>query len=202
LRMKRLIKTIYYVCGRVVFIVELRRAIRNLRSGQKVYLVDIDNTLADTWPSLKDCIYHCENQRYQTLSIFIGMRNYLLEIQKLHKVIFISARNYLTYGTTKRWLAECGMEGSELILVPDTMEKIYFLLELIMLKKEVVFIDDLSYNHEHGEVKSYDLMLSLLDQLPLTYIGINEIEIINSANEAHHQDLKEIVPVVPDFGFH
>jgi len=200
--MKRLLKTIYYVCGRVVFILELRRAVRKLGDDQKVYLVDIDNTLADTWPSLKDRIYHCENQRYQTLSIFIGMRKYVLETQKLHKVIFISARNYLAYGTTKRWLEECGIEGCKLILVPEAMEKIYFLLELIMLKKEVVFIDDLSYNHEHGEVKSYDLMLSILDQLPLTYLGINEIEIINSAHEAHHQGLKKTIPVFPDFGFH
>lgn len=179
----------------------LKRATKQ-GSGNKVYMVDIDNTLADTWPSLKDRIYPAENQRYRTLSIFLGMRRYLLDVQEQNQVIFISARNYWTYGTTRRWLKDCGLKNCTLILVPGAMEKISFLLYLLKRDIPVVYIDDLSYNHEHGEVKMYDLMIPILNRLPITYMGLKEIEQINSNYEAHHQDSKKTIQTIPDYHFH
>ncbi|MNR52402.1 hypothetical protein D3C85_1722480 [compost metagenome] len=67
----------------------------------------------------------------------------------------------------------------------------YYVKTLILKGVELVYIDDLSYNHEHGELKLYHELIRELKDLPLTYLGIKEIELINSNYEINHQDTQK-----------
>lgn len=178
--MKELFKRIYYGFFSGLFKLKFHRIKASLKPWIPVYLVDIDNTLADTWPSLRELVYDKEQDRYRSLSVFLGMRKLIVSKRELAKVIFISARSFLSYRTTGQWLRSCGLEGCELILVAHAADKMYYIKTLISKGFSVVYIDDLSYNHEHGEMKLYDELIQEINGLPLTYLGIKEIELINS----------------------
>jgi hypothetical protein len=182
--MKRLFKHLYFGLFDRVFKSKFNRIIGNLDPLVPVYLVDIDNTLADTWPSLCGEVYDNERDRYRSLSVFLGMRKLIVHKRTMAKVIFISARGYLNYQVTKRWLESCGLEGCELILVAKAADKMYYLKTLTSRGNPVVYIDDLSYNHEHGDLKLYHEMILELKDLPVTYLGLKEIELINSNCES------------------
>ncbi|SHG02653.1 hypothetical protein [Pedobacter caeni] len=178
--MKRLFKHLYFGIFNRVFKLKFDRIIGDLDPLVPVYLVDIDNTLADTWPSLCGRVYGNERDRYRSLSVFLGMRKLIVHQRTMAKVIFISARSYLNYQVTKRWLESCGLGGCDLILVAKAADKMYYLKTLVSREITVVYIDDLSYNHEHGELKLYHEMILELKDLPVTYLGLEEIELINS----------------------
>lgn len=184
--MKRLIRTLVYCSFDCYFKFRFRRFLKNREIGGKVYLVDIDNTLADTWPSLHEYVYRGENHRYRSLSIFLGMREYVLsKLSNREQVIFLSARSYFNYYTTQKWLLSCGILADELILVSNAFEKLFYVNELIDKGVDVVYIDDLSYNHEHGEVRLYDDLIYSLNKLPITYMGLEQITLINSVYEGN-----------------
>ncbi|MBE9601660.1 hypothetical protein [Pedobacter sp. MC2016-24] len=156
--------------------------------GGTVYLVDIDNTLADTWPSLQNYVYRSEHQRYLSLSVFIGMRKYVMSKLRNHEhVVFLSARSYFKYYTTKKWLLSCGILADELILVSNAFEKISYVNDLVDGGFNVVYLDDLSYNHEHGNVLFYSDLIYSLNKLPITYMGVEQINLINSVYEGDNQ---------------
>ncbi|RQO70212.1 hypothetical protein DBR43_19475 [Pedobacter sp. KBW06] len=181
--MKGLFKMIYYGFFSRLFKLKFHRIKANLKPSVPVYLVDIDNTLADTWPSLQELVYDKEQDRYRSLSVFLGMRKLIVCKRKEAKVIFISARSFLSYRTTQEWLRSCGLEGCDLILVARAADKMYYIKTLISMGLPVVYIDDLSYNHEYGEMKLYDELIQDISGLPITYLGIKEIELINSNNK-------------------
>ncbi|AOM75924.1 hypothetical protein [Pedobacter steynii] len=189
--MKRLFKALYYWIFACFFQLKFNSIASRLQQRVPVYLVDIDNTLADTWPSLRDRVYLRDRDRYRSLSVFIGMRKLIAEQLKKAKVIFISARSYRCYKATAEWLQSCGFEGAELILVTKAEDKMYYIKTLVLKGLELVYIDDLSYNHEHGELKLYHELIRELKDLPLTYLGIKEIESINSNYEINHQDTQK-----------
>lgn len=178
--MKELFKRIYYGFFGRLFKIKFHRIKASLDPSVPVYLVDIDNTLADTWPSLQELVYDKEQDRYRSLSVFLGMRKLIVCKRNSAKVIFISARSFLSYRTTQHWLRSCGLDGCDLILVARAEDKMYYLKTLISNGLSVVYIDDLSYNHEHGDMKLYDELIQEINGLSLTYLGIKEIELINS----------------------
>ena len=165
----------------LLFKARFRWLIRNLEKDSRVYLIDIDNTLANTWPSLKDYVYKSENYRYRSLPIFIGMRNFIKDKLKGNaKVIFISARSYFSYYATADWLTNNGLPGHQLILVPNPEIKLDYIIELLYRSINVVYVDDLSHSHEFGMVEMYEEMIMGLKELPIKYLGVNEIALINS----------------------
>jgi hypothetical protein len=187
--MRRLIKTAIYQGFDYYFKLRFRRFLKSNGAGGRVYLVDIDNTLADTWPSLQHYVYRNERHRYQSLSVFIGMRNYILSKLRNHdRVVFLSARGYFNYRTTQQWLVSCGILADELILVANAFEKLFYVHALISGGLEVIYVDDLSYNHEYGEVRLYDDLICSLNKLPITYMGIEQITLINSVYEGRNQN--------------
>ncbi|EDM38337.1 hypothetical protein PBAL39_01942 [Pedobacter sp. BAL39] len=193
--MKRLVKNLYYFLGRFFFKARFRKLIRKLGRHTEVYLVDIDNTLAHTWPSLQQRHYSAENKRYRSLPIFIGMRSYLLE--KMHQgqpLIFLSARSYLNYRVTCQWLSGNGLPGRNVILVADPQEKLEYITELLCRGLKVVYIDDLSHGHEFGNVNLYEDLILDLKALPVAYLGIKEISLINSDDKIDNQSVKATVP--------
>lgn len=190
--MKRLFKVVVFGICNLYFKYRFRRSIKNTVQNQEIYLVDIDNTLADTWPSLRDYVYRNENHRYGSLSIFIGMRNFILDKTRTRqKVIFISARSYLDYFSTRKWLAANGLKADCVVLVRRAEDKLDYINELLSRGVSVVYIDDLSYGHEFGVMKLYEKVILKLKEMPIKYLGVKEIELINSAYETSNQDTKE-----------
>lgn len=192
--MKAFFKLCVYKVLDAWFRYRFRRMVRSADDLTKVYLVDIDNTLAHTWPSLQHYVYRNEQQRYASLPIFIGMRNFILDkIRHRHRVVFISARSYLSYFTTCKWLISCGISANEVILVPGANLKLFYIRYLISRGISVVYIDDLSYNHEHGEMKLYDDLIMEVSGLSIDYFGIREIDLINSNHEFIHQNSEKVL---------
>jgi len=192
--MKALIRFWLYGVLDTWFRYRFRRMLDRADDRTKVYLVDIDNTLAHSWPSLQQYVYRNEQHRYASLPIFIGMRNFILDkIRQRHRVVFISARSYQSYFTTCKWLISCGIRASELILVPGANLKLFYINYLISKGIPVVYIDDLSYNHEHGEVKLYDDLIREVSCMSIDYFGIREIDLINSNDEFTHQNHEKVL---------
>ncbi|NRF37254.1 hypothetical protein [Pedobacter foliorum] len=190
--MKRLFKVIIYGAFDLFFKYRFKRCIKDVDLKDRVYLVDIDNTLADTWPSLRDYVYRNENHRYGSLSIFLGMRNFILDKMKMKKcVIFISARSYSDYFSTRKWLSNNGLKSANVILVNKAEDKLNYIKMLLNKGIAVVYIDDLSYGHEHGEVRLYEKMILKIKELPVEYLGVKEIELINSAYETSNKGIKK-----------
>jgi len=190
--MKRLFKVIIYGAFDLLFKYRFKRYIKNIDQRDEVYLVDIDNTLADTWPSLRNYVYRNENHRYGSLSIFLGMRNFILDKMEMKKrVIFISARSYLDYFSTLKWLSNNGLKSASVILVNRAEDKLSYIKMLLNRGVAVVYIDDLSYGHEYGEARFYEKMILKVKELQVEYLGVKEIELINSAYETSNKGIKK-----------
>lgn len=142
-------------------------------TNKKIYIFDIDNTLADTWISFT-YRYTSEFERYSSLAVFYKMRNYILSLNNC-RVIFLSARPFKVYKITYHWLKSIGVINNvmSLILVDKPNDKIKLLKNI---KKKVIFFDDMSYNHEYGEIKYYTNEIYELYKLPnIEYIDANRI---------------------------
>ncbi|WP_449440724.1 hypothetical protein [Pedobacter steynii] len=190
--MKRLFKVVFFGVCNWYFKYRFRKSIKSVDEKGEVYLVDIDNTLADTWPSLQQYVYRSESHRYESLSIFIGMRKFLLDKTKSKKrIIFISARSYLDYFSTRKWLSANGLNPHCIILVRRAEDKLDYINELLNKGISTIYIDDLSYGHEFGEMKLYEKVISKLKKLPIKYLGVKEIELINSAYETSNKGAKK-----------
>ena len=90
--MKKLLVNNFKFLINIIYLCKLIICIK-LRKAKKIYFVDIDNTLSDTWPTLKIKNYNSENKRLKSLPIFIGMKRYLSNsiINDKHLLVFLSA---------------------------------------------------------------------------------------------------------------
>ena len=59
--------------------------------------------------------------------------------------------------------------AQNLILVPNANDKFYFINKLRENLYCVEFYDDLSYNHENGEIKFYDDLIDKINKLGIKY---------------------------------
>jgi hypothetical protein len=149
-----------------------------------VYFIDIDNTLADTYPSyfLK---YKSEADRIKNLPVHINMVRIFLRNFKpeKRKFIYISSRSYLQYFNTIQWLNKAGLKAgiNNTILVQNPTEKIA-LIHKYFSSSKTILVDDMSYNHEHGTVKFYADDIAKALSLKIKFFGH---EIINKINKTH-----------------
>lgn len=149
-----------------------------IAKNKEVYVFDIDNTIANTWPSfLSD--YQDDLERLSKLSIFFNMRNYIMkEKDSGKKIIYLTARPYKSYITTLKWLNGVGLIDSygDLFLVECPMDKV---LLFKGIKNNVRYFDDLTYNHENGVFKYYNVEIdeikSLSNVVYMDYFEINKI---------------------------
>jgi hypothetical protein len=123
------------------------------------YIVDIDNTIADTWPTLISS--NNDFLRYENLPVFHKMIHFLKFKMQDKKIffLFLSARNPIYFYVTKKWLKKNGFSSSNLILVPKAKDKLK-IIKAIPNRKKIFIYDDLSFNHENGEVKFYSEIIS------------------------------------------
>lgn len=130
--MKRLVHYFYRFYFKIYFTNKFKKKIKN--SENKVYIFDIDNTIANTWPSFLQS-YSTLEERLLSLAVFHKMREHILDISsKGNKVIFLTARPYNTYSLTFTWLKNLGLIENKYDLVSKPLEKID------LLKKRRLFL--------------------------------------------------------------
>jgi FMN phosphatase YigB (HAD superfamily) len=144
------------------------------RDRKKVAIFDLDNTLFNTWPLRKK--YTDDKTVYTNVEPFPGVLNIISSKRTDgYKILFISARHYLyyplTFKTIKKHLPS--EIAKSLILVPTARDKVFFIERLIKKFEVIDFYDDLSYNHEHGEVKYYQEVIDKIQSLNVAYYGVD-----------------------------
>ncbi len=143
-----------------------------------VTVLDIDNTLADAWPSfLGD--HADERNRLAGLAILPGMKAaaYDPPIASGAGVLFLSHRNWWEWPLTRTWLRDQGLAGP-LVLVSTPADKLTHLRRIVSGGGPVVYWDDLSHGTEHGTTELYDDVIDAVRELGLEYHDHAEIEAI------------------------
>lgn len=147
-----------------------------------VVVLDIDNTLADTWPSF--------------LAPYSGHRDRLSRLDPLPHVkpvahdgpvaagaavLFLSHRNLWEWPVTVRWLRRHGYAAGfrNLVLVPDPFDKVAHIGSGVTTPsgrpRRIVVWDDLSGGHELGAFRRYDEVVEALGALGVDHHGWDEI---------------------------
>lgn len=152
-----------------------------LKKEAKSYVVlDIDNTLADTWQVL-----HTLNN-IKSYELIPTLNGTIREIEKNYigvPRIFLSNRNILTYTATMNWLIKNNLFNNKkdiLVLTSFPSQKIYYLKKLMLKSIEIYYYDDLSYNHENGKVKFYNNIISEIKNMRIIYFDYYHINKLNS----------------------
>lgn len=147
-------------------------------AGKSIFIFDIDNTIAHTYPSLLGQ-YPSEAKRHLSLQAFLPMQQLVSAIacSPSRCVVFLTARSYKMYQPTLQWLRQNGFPASKhnVVIVPDAKTKLRYIEGVLPLQPKLWLIDDMSYHHEYGEVKFYDNEIQLLLKMPLRYIGYQTI---------------------------
>lgn len=146
------------------------KTFRRIKGLEILYVIDIDNTLTINEigkPLNRD---HPTPRR--------GVINVIREKQDQNdKIVFLSARDFREYQRTKGWLADQGIfsDKSELYLVKSAASKLFYLKLAAQLNSKVVYIDDLSFNHENGSIKFYHDVISEVSEIDVEYRGVEFI---------------------------
>lgn len=155
--------------------------------NKRVFIIDIDNTITETGLYLertgslstrKDVIHMCS-----TLELDDYMKNLIVRISndQRNRIIFLTARSFYLYKTTKTWLRKNLMNDVNLVMVMEAKDKVRIIKILSKSVKKMVVIDDLTYGHESGKVLYYDTVICNLKGMKrLKYLGLNEINQIKS----------------------
>ena len=182
------------------------------------WVVDIDNTIADTWKKMTPQSieqFPSVSERMMSFEPFPTMQQLFKAVPPRTRVVFLSARQYIRYPITKRWLQEHGFwqKDSVVVLVENMRDKgpllesvltnyfskkrtpqyltNYSAVDKTISKNEIInhlinnkslnnnypiiYFDDLSYNHEHGEILYYEDVLETVKKMPIQYISYNEL---------------------------
>jgi hypothetical protein len=155
---------------------------------EKVFVFDIDNTIADTWPSLINANlfdHKSEVRRYLSLPILSSFYPIIKTIVSKDDtmILFLSARSSNMYHVTKQWLMvnQLWNNRANLIIVQTPNDKLRYLSELSSKIPNVEYYDDLSYNHEKGEVLFYSEVIEKVKKMNITYFDYYYIH--NRRNE-------------------
>jgi hypothetical protein len=170
------------------------------------WVVDIDNTIADSWKKMTpqyDGQFRSVSDKMMRFEPFESMQKHFQTVSPRTRIVFLTARQYIRYFVTKRWLKKHGFEqaNSVLVLVEKMKDKAPLLEGVVknyFAKKTppqylgdfdhqmgitpsesthypVIYFDDLSYNHENGEVLYYEDVIAAVQKIPIRYVGYDEL---------------------------
>jgi hypothetical protein len=176
---QRVVAVVGALLGRLQAEVVARRS-----AGAPLWVLDLDNTLADTWPSyLED--HAGERARLSGLVPLAGM------IEATHgrarsegaRVVVLSHRAIWHWGVTRAWLRRNGIRlgWSELVLVASPADKVAHLRRWCAAGCRVTYWDDLTHGTERGRTERYDDVIAEVARLSLTHHGPDEIAAIVAA---------------------
>lgn len=181
--MKRIIYFIYNTIYKLYFVNKFKKELSKVKSD--IYIFDIDNTIANTWPSFL-LGYTDQKERLSSLAIFYNMRKHIMELKAMNKeIFFLTARPYTVYNLTYKWLESMDIidDKNKLFLVSKPYEKIELLKKFP--NKKIIFYDDFTYNHEKGEMKYYQSEINEVDVL--SNVKYNDVEKINKIIEGKYE---------------
>ena len=131
------------------------------RKKKAIYIFDIDNTISDTWPEL---LTSSQQVAFQNARPFEKVINLIYSLYDSEKVVFfLSARNYNYFWLTRKWLISNKIFRNNVFLVDNVNEKLWYLNKCKNFR--IYYFDDLSYNHEFGEVKYYANFIKKIENL-------------------------------------
>ena len=148
-------------------------------SKSTILFVDLDNTIFNTWPNLKN-----EYFKYIDLQVFDGTVNFVKNrINDNVLLVFLSHRPIKSYNQTSKSLNfhfHNFINLWQVSFVPRVNWKWYYFKtgELIFLN--TIVIDDLSYNHENGNVLFYQDLIDKINLSSITYFDYNFIKELNN----------------------
>jgi hypothetical protein len=169
-----------------------------------VILVDIDNTIADSWHSLLlKNQWRSECQRVADLAVFLGMRNLLIDLDELKevKIIYYTARSISSVRSTLNWLKGVGIffSNSSLVVTRTPRTKILYLQWLFHRYKRIIYIDDLSHKHETGNTIFFVNEIETLRKLENTRPNLKYLDVttINKINLEYAKGAKKVADYLP-----
>jgi hypothetical protein len=151
-----------------------------IKNNQKnLFICDIDNTIADTWRFIPTNGMKISNTIYSKLPIFPSFTIILNEkfANTECKVLFFTVRPISSWLTTLRWLKKNNFPSRlcDIYLFATPGHKIDFLSSISNLGYNITFLDDLSYNHENGDVKFFIEEINRIKNINVTYVNSESI---------------------------
>ena len=154
-------------------------ASRRARGGRLVVL-DVDNTLADTWPTFRRT-WPGERARLDGIEPLPGIKAVAHDaaVERGDAILFLTHRSWKRWRLTYRWLRRHGFAATPLnvVLVAHPHDKVDHLRRCVGAC-DVVYWDDLSHSHEHGEAVLYEELIAAVRSLPLEYRGWDDIRAV------------------------
>jgi hypothetical protein len=177
--MRKVIKLIINPFLKSYFHLKLKSFVNKNKSNSFLVL-DIDNTIADTWKYIENY----KKNRYHFFKNIPPLEGTIQYIKKEYSsipIIFLSNRNIIDFQVTIDWLISEGFETKEslLILTNNPVDKISY-LKYLTDNFDITYFDDLSYNHENGEVLFYNVVINELDKMKIDYFGYEYLNKLNS----------------------
>lgn len=156
---------------------QVRRYSRRGADVGRIVALDIDNTIADSWPSF----LVADRGHLERLSSIEPLPNVKAvahdrPLSEGATVVFLSHRNLWEWPVTFRWLRRHGFAAHwwNVVLVPSPAAKVP-LVRRLAPGREVTYWDDLSYGHETGTINFYAEVVDALAGVSLTYKGWDDI---------------------------
>ena len=154
--------------------------LKNSVAGEKFLVLDIDNTLANTWEYIKTRKNLNKKISYIDIPLLTDTRNHIKANYPNLPIIFISHRNIFTFHVTNKWIKKnITQENNLLILVSKPSDKLSY-LNFILKNNNIVYYDDLSYNHENGKVLYYKKIIQKVKKMNLIYYDYSFIKKLNT----------------------
>lgn len=154
------------------------RRIKSSVTNRKIAFIDIDNTLADTWPTLVSFKgnHLTRLASLQSFPRMVKMVNSLYE--KGWYIILLTHRTLQQRKVTEQWLSKEKILHHQLIITSSPEEKIEVIKQFDNAS-EIFVIDDLSFGHETGKVQLYQEVIDALNKMKLIYIDKIKIDQFN-----------------------
>lgn len=165
-----MIRFIKYQANQLRYIIEYLRFVFWIlrKSNSKIFIVDLDNTLADTWPQR----LNMDSFNWHNMPVHESVLNFVKEYEQINKleVVVISARPLSAKRSTRLWLNRiAGLEKTRFFLTPDADSKFKYIVLAKRLGKLGAVIDDCSHSHEFGTTLFHQNLIQKIRSLDIEF---------------------------------
>jgi hypothetical protein len=173
--MTSLLKHLFDLCSLLSFKIWL------VLNHRDMVFIDIDNTLAATAQRLKAKGSKLYKEDLAALDPLVGTFEFIDKSFKDRAYVFLSHRKLSTFFVTYLWLKKHSFwrRGARLYFVSHPNHKVSFFKASLEGSKQIAIIDDLSYNHELGQVRYYADVINFIEKNKIDYFDARFINTLN-----------------------